>query len=44
MFAPSRTPRDKALAKYEIISITTSKGANHIGAPAGKNIEKNRLP
>jgi len=44
ILAPSRTPKERAFAKYEIISMTTNNGASHIGAPAGRNIEKKRLP
>ena len=40
IFAANRTPKDIALAPWEINSIITKKGANQRGAPAGINIAK----
>jgi hypothetical protein len=39
--ANSRTPKEKALAIYEINSIKTNKGTNISGVPAGIKNEKN---
>ena len=39
-FAASRTPNDTAFIQCDINSIIIKNGANPIGLPAGKNIEK----
>ena len=40
MFAANLRPKDIFLARYEINSISTNKGSNPRGQPAGTNKEK----
>ena len=44
MLAANLKPKEIFLAKYEINSITTSKGSKGKGHPAGTNREKNFNP
>lgn len=44
MFAANLSPNDTFLAKYDIVSINTSKGNRAKGQPAGTNKEKNSKP
>ena len=44
MFAASLKPNEIFLAKYEMVSIITSKGNKAIGQPAGTKREKNFNP
>ena len=44
MLAASLNPNDTFLAKYEINSISTSKGTSANGQPEGTNKEKNFNP
>lgn len=44
MFAASLRPKDTLRARYEIVSIITSKGNRPKGQPAGTKREKNSNP
>ena len=44
MFAANLSPNDTSLARYEINSITTKRGTNAKGQPAGTKKEKNFKP
>lgn len=41
ILAANRTPKENALAVYDINSTITKNGAKYIGLPLGKKVEKN---